>query len=197
MPAPEEEPSFEAVFDELCREFKRAGVPGETNAQLGAALLELILQRERRRYRVDYPSSEQAAVDRQTFARLSDQMELGSEFAREEAVFRRLAKDPSEAMRYLEEATADESAAQSQRAKVPRKGSHDSLTRLIDEIMEVDPDRSTDDVLEELHRTPGVQVTADEIRNDQDAASMPRTGFKHRVSRARKRFREQKSREPG
>ena len=181
------EPSFDEAQEGLAEKFLRDAPVAATDAELGRALLVFILESERLRRGVSVPSPAQEKVDRQTLACLSGQAKLGPGFSFAEAVFRRLPKDPASAIRYFEEELAGRKAKQSARAKSPRKGSYDSITRLINDIVDGDPHITTKEVLAELGRINGIVIADGEIRNTQDVTTMKVSNLPSRVSDAKKR----------
>ena len=91
-------------------------------------------------------------------------------------------------MRYLEANVQKQSELQSNRAKANRRGSYDSITKLINEIVDGEPKMTALEVLDELKRTDGIVILDDEIRNNQDAQTMKVSNLASRVSDAKKRF---------
>lgn len=181
-----QERPFAELQNELVGEFLRAAPQGETSEELGCALLELILKSER--IRRGASESGFGAVDQETINRLSNQTDLGSEFAVPEAVFKRLAIDPAAAIGYLKEELQKRSSMQAERAKSLRQGSYDSITRLIMDILTDEPLMKSAKVLAELRNIDGILIADGEIRNTQDAATMKISNFASRVSDARKRI---------
>ena len=191
-----EEQSFEQVQKQLMDKFLQEASAPEKDEELGRALLDLIMQSERVRRCVMAPGPEQAEVDRQTIDRLFNQTELGPEYAVAEGVFKRLAKDPSHAIRHLKQAAEALSARQTNRAKNPRPLSYGSITRLINGIVADDLTIPARRVQAELLRIDGIVLLDDEIRNMQDGDSLKVCNLASRVSDARHRAKKE-SAEPG
>lgn len=179
--------AFKASLEQLCEDFIREGAPSDTNAEIGSALREFILKRERLRRGVSLDSHECEAVDRETLDRLSKALDLGPDLAIHEGIFRRLAADPSLAIDYYRADKATLTAKQRKRATKPRPGRLGSLSRLIDEIVADDPRISTEKVLRALKTIDGIVVIDGEIRNLQDHDTMAKSNLYSRVSDARNR----------
>lgn len=191
-----DEQTFEQVQKQLTDKFLQEASTTETDEELGAAFLDFVLQRERLRHRVEYPGPEQEKLDRQTLERLYHQTELGPEYAVAEGVFKRLAKDPSHAIRHLKEAAEALSARQTSRAENPRPRRYGSITRLINEIVADDLTIPARKVHAELLRIDGIVLLDGEIRNMQDGDSLQEGNLASRVSDAKRRAKKQ-SAEPG
>jgi hypothetical protein len=182
-----EKASFEDTQKQLTEKFLQDARIGETDEELGSALLDLILQSERLRHGVKVSGPEQAEVDRQTLERLHSQTELGPEHAFAESMLKRLAKDPASAMRHYWQAIEQRSCKQSGRGKKNRPGGYDSITKLINDIVDSEPDISTLAVKRELGRIDGIVIADGEIRNTQDESTMKLSNLASRVSDARRR----------
>lgn len=143
-----DEQSFEEVQRRLTEQFLEEASTIETDQELGAAFLNFVLQQERLRHRVEGPGPEQEKVDRQTLERLYHQTELGPQYRLAEGVFKRLAKDPTSAIRHLREAVETESARQTRRAKEPRR--KDALGKVIDALLDSTPGLTEPKLREEL-----------------------------------------------
>ena len=191
-----EEAPFEEVQKHLTEKFLQDARFGETDEELGNVFLDLILQSERMRHVVKVSGPQQAEVDRQTLERLHSQTELGPEYAFAESVFKRLAKDPASAMRYFQESRDRLSAVQTERAKSPRPRRYGSITKLINDIVVLEPGISTHAVRRELALIAGIMIADEEIRNTQDGIAMKLSNLASRVSDARLRAKKQ-SAEPG
>jgi hypothetical protein len=191
-----EKASFEEVQKHLTEKFLREAATAETDEELGNAWLDFSLQSERLRHGVKVSGPEQAEVDRQTLERLHSQTELGPEYTFAESVFKRLAKDPASAMRYFQESRDRLSAVQTERSQKNRPRSYGSITKLINDIVDLEPDISTRAVRRELSRIDGIVIADEEIRNTQDGSTLKVSNLASRVSDARLRAKKQ-SAEPG
>jgi hypothetical protein len=180
-------PSFQEAQLCLQDEFLRDEQGQESDKELGDAFLKFILESERVRHHVTTPSPEQDEVDRQTLQRLLDQVELGPEYAFVESVFKRIAKDPTSAIRYFSQAIQAESVKQIERAKSLRPKRYDSITRLINDIVVDDLTISAKDALKELLSIEGITIVDGDIMNIQDRTRMSVKNFPSRVSDAKKR----------
>lgn len=191
-----DEQSFEEVWGRLAEQFLQEASTIETDEELGAAFLDFVLKRERVRRCVTAPGPEQAEVDRQTLERLYHQTELGPEHFVAESIFKRLATDPTSAIRRLEETVEARRARQTGRAKNPRPGRYSSITRLINDIVDDDRTIPARKVRAELLRIDGIVLLDGEIRNLQDGDSLKEGNLASRVSDAKRRVKKQ-SAEPG
>lgn len=183
-----DEQSFEEVQRRLAEQFLQETSTLQTDEEVGAALLDFVLQRERLRHRVEGLGPEREKVDRQTLEHLYHQTELGPEHFFAESIFKRLAKDPANAMHHYRLALNHRSTTQAERAKSPRPRRYDSITKLINDIVVDDPAISTEAVREELAAIDGIVIADGEIRNTQDATTMRLKNLPSRVSDARKRL---------
>lgn len=174
--------SFSEAQEHLMDEFLRRASAIETDEELGAAFLDFVLQRERVRHRVVGRGPEQEQVDRQTLERLYHQTELSSEYAVAESVFKRLAKDPTSAIRYVREAVETWSIRQTRRAKEPRR--KDALGKVIDALRDYMPDLTEPNLREEL-KDRRWTINSDEIRSP-EGESFPPKCLKDRLYRAKK-----------
>lgn len=143
-----DEQSFEEAWGRLAEQFLQEASTVETDQELGAAFLDFVLKRERLRHRVEGPGPEQEKVDRQTLERLYHQTELGPEHFVAESIFKRLAKDPTSAIRRLRETVEARSARQTRRAKEPRR--KDALGKVIDALLDSMPGLTEPKLREEL-----------------------------------------------
>lgn len=180
--------SFEQVQKQLADEFIGGASDLETDQELGAAFLDFVLQRERLRRGVEVPGPEQVEVDRETVDRLYHQTELSHEHHFAESIFKRLANDPTSAIRHFREAVEARSALQSHRARKTRRSRYGSITRLINDIVRDEPNIATKAVLKELLLVEGIILIDGQIRNTQDGDCMDEQNLASRVSDARKRF---------
>lgn len=168
-------------------EFVKAEDCTQTNAQVGQAVLEFILKRERLLRGVVHGGYKQDTVDKQTLEALNDPSALTHQHSIAEAVFRRLVADPGQAIGYLAEAIQDRTKAQSDRAKRPRKNRRDSITQLIHDTLEDFPLASAKEVFRKLEESKVLTETDGEIRNTVDNCTMRSTSWPSRVSAAKKR----------
>ena len=185
--------AFEDAHDALVNDFSNRLDAATGPEEAGALLLQFILERERLRRGVVGSGPDRDAVDQETMAALASPDKLGPEHSLREGAFRRLVADPTAAAQYLEGAIQDRSNTQSRRAKKPRPRSRDSITRLIEEILEENPSLPAKEVGRRLEEQPDIQLLDGVYRHTGDAATMAETALKDRVSAAKKRL----SRQPG
>lgn len=174
--------SFEQLQKQLADEFIGGSSDLETDEELGAAFLDFVLQQERLRRGVEAPGPEQEEVDRLTIERLYHQTELGHEHFFAESIFKRLSKDPANAIRHLREAVETRSALQSHRAQEPRQ--KDALGKVIDAWADCTEDLTVPKCHEELIYRRWT-ITEDEIRSP-DGECFKASGLKDRIYRAKR-----------
>jgi hypothetical protein len=179
--------AFEDAHDALANDFSDRLDAATGAEEAGALLLQFILERERLRRGVVDPGPIRDAVDQETMAALASPDRLGPEHSLREVVLRRLVIDPTAAARYLEGAIQDRSDTQSRRASNPRPGSRDSITRLIEEILEENPSLPAKQVGRLLEHHPDIQLMGDEYRHIRDASTLRVGNLDSRVSDARRR----------
>ena len=166
----------------------------ETDAELGRAVLGLILGLVRMQHGIADDDPRRAAVDAETIRRLAHPNDLGPMFSIAEAVFWRLATDPEGAMRYLSDHVSARSTLQSKRAKKPRH--RDVFSQRIDELVADDPDIPTKKVEALLLEIGGITLIDGELRHTETAETMRLNNLPDRVSEAKKR-RKKDSGQPG
>lgn len=175
-----------AERDRLIREYK--GKPEiEDNAVEGPLFLEFVLELGRRYRGVTAPGPARDAVDQQTMEALASSDILGPEHSLCEGAFRRLVSNPGAALDYVERAQNQRSKAQSLRAEAPRPNSRDSITRLIEEILEEDRSLPAKEVGRRLAEHPDIQLVGGEYRHTGDASTLRESNLASRVSDARPR----------
>lgn len=179
---------FEDTHDALVNDFSDRLDAATGPEEAGPLIRQFILERERLRRGVVDSSPDRDAVDQETIAALASPDKLGPEHSLAEVVFRRLVVDPIKAAQYFESAIQDRSDTQSRRAKKPRPSRRDSITRVIEEILEEDLSLSAKKVGRRLQEHPDIQLIDDEYRHTGDTATMAETALKDRVSAAKKRL---------
>ncbi|MCZ8088696.1 MAG: hypothetical protein O9247_01180 [Rhodobacteraceae bacterium] len=161
----------------------------ETDAELGKAVLELILGLVRIQHGIAENDPRCAAIDAATIRRLGNPDDLAPMHSIAEAVFRKLATNPEKAMRYLADHISARSSDQSKRARKPRPSSRDSITRLIGELLEDDPTLSSKRVGQLLADMKGEITFLDGVfRHNITAATLEEGNLPSRVSDAKKRL---------
>lgn len=181
--------TFEARQKRLIEDWERKAISAETEDQVGHAILDLFLKSERIRRGVEAPSPERLLVDRETTKQLKNARSLGPEFSFAEAAFRRLVDDPASAMKYIEQSLENFSRAQSMAASKARPKRHDSLTKLINSIVEETPTISAKDVGRKLEANEDVQFDGDigEYVHIDDRSCLNARNLASRVSAAKRR----------
>ena len=183
--------TFEEAQASLIKKWLDEAPAGETPDAVGDALVDFIIRSELLRHGVDIKDPTAESITRDTLAQLSNPLVLGPEHSIAEVVFRRLAVGSREAVEYLEQHVSSRSAAQSKRAQAPRKRRLDSISRLVNDIVSLDPKLSAKAVRAELKEIPSIKIIGDEIINRQDACRLKLSLLPSRVSDAKKRFRSQ------
>ena len=180
---------FEDRQKQLIEEWERNAKSAETEDEVGRALLDLFIERERIRRGVETPSPAQILVDCETLEQLKNARSLGPEFSFAEAAFRRLVDDPASAIKYIEQSKANFSQAQSRAARKARPNRHDNLTKLINSIVAKTPNISAKEVGRKLEANEDVQFNASlrEFVHDDDRSSLNEKNLASRVSDAKKR----------
>ncbi len=179
---------FSELQDELVARYQPEFDRAQSEEQHGKVLLAFVLESERLRKGVSEPGRDMERCDRETLKRLADPDALGPEHSLREAVFRRLARDPSEGILYQDAAREMNAAKQSARAKKPRPGSRDSITRAIEEILEESPYMTAREIGQALKGYDGITFIEDEYRHTLDASTMSESSLPSRVSNAKKRL---------
>jgi hypothetical protein len=181
--------SFEDIWANMVHDWIAAEPEHETDEEQAAALIQFVLERERRRYRADFPGPQRDRIDRATMQRLRNPDTLGPEFSRAEGALRRLAKSPLEAVQYLGAAVKNDRGRQAEIARKPRPGRQDSITAFINGLVTKNPDISVESVRSALKRSNEFIVHDGEVRShDEDAASMQLKNLSSRLTNARKRL---------
>lgn len=161
----------------------------ETDAELGKAVLELILGLVRIQHGISDSDPRCAAIDAATIRRLGNPDDLAPMHSIAEVVFRRLATNPEAALRYLADHISARSSDQSKRARKPRPSSRDSITRLIEELLEDDPTLSSKRVGKLLADMKGEITFLDGVfRHNITADTLEEGNLPSRVSEAKKRL---------
>lgn len=182
------ERTFVEVHDELVARYQPEFEKAQSAQQHGEVMIAFILERERLRNQVSAKGADRERSDHETLKRLANPDGLGPEHSLREAVFRRLARAPSEGMLYQDAAREMKSAEQSARAKKPRPGSKDSITIAIEEILEDSPQMTAAEVGDALAEYDGIIFIAGEYRHTLDASTMSKSNLPSRVSDAKKRL---------
>lgn len=181
--------TFEARQKRFTEDWEQEVKSCETPEEIGRAVLDFITKRERIRRGVETPSPERDLVDNETMEQLRDPRALGPEFSFAEAALRRLVDDPASAVTYIEQSQANFSRAQSRAASKARPKSHDSLTKLINSIVEEMPTISAKDVRRKLEANEDVQFDGGigEYVHIDDRSCLNAKNLASRVSAAKRR----------
>jgi hypothetical protein len=182
------ERTFVEIQEELAARYQPEFDKVQSAQQHGEVMLAFILERERLRNHASVPGPAMERCDLETLTRLANPDALGPECSLQEAVFRRLARAPSEGMLYQDAARKVKSAKQSERAKKPRPRSKDSITRAIEEILEESPYLTAREIGQALKGYDGITFIEDEYRHTLDASTMSQSNLPSRVSNAKKRL---------
>lgn len=188
--------SFEDELECLKRAWLREGGGNESLEELGRAILDFILRRERLRYRIQPGTPEADQIDRLTWTKLHKPDVLEPEHSVFEVFIRRFVTDSTEAVRYITKHVEDRSAAQAKRASGDREASWDGITRLITDFVESNPDAPAKVVAKYLINSGDVVFLGGEYRHKHDGSTATEKALVNRVSRSKHRLRKN-SREPG
>lgn len=181
--------TYEERKQQYMDQWVEAAASVETDAELGKAVLELILGLVRIQHGVADDDPRCAAIDAATIRRLGNPDDLEPMYSIAEAVFRRLATNPEIAMRYLADHISARSSDQSRRAKKQRPSSRDGITRLIEDLLEDDPTLSAKRVGQLLADMKGEITFLDGVfRHNITAATLEEGNLPSRVSDAKKRL---------
>jgi hypothetical protein len=188
--------SFPDRLRELERQFSDGGHPDESDTEIADAILDHILQRERRRRGVVDGTPEADAVDKATVTKMSEWDTDDPELAYLEKALRRLAVGRGiDAVTLLKRAITDRQQAvsdeQRRRASTPRE-SH-PLEKLIESIVAKNPSISAKELVDILCSEVGNGVIA-KVRDfeielvDRSLGPVKVSGVKDRLTRAKKKI---------
>jgi hypothetical protein len=183
--------NFEAGFQKLIDRYL-AEAPSDvnkTNMDSGHAFLDLVLQRERLRYGVTQPGQDRDRIDAQTIATLEKQTKLGPEYSFTESAFRRLSTDPEAAAGYVEVKVEAHKLRQSQIAEKERPRAWDSITRLLEGIVERETSKTPAKVVgRRLEEDPNIELVEDVYRH-RDGSTLRVVNLPSRLLETRNRRR--------
>jgi hypothetical protein len=183
------ERDFKAAVEELHVRFILDSPPDgqKTNLDSGEGFLLHFLKIGRLRNGVTKPGADRDQVDAQTIALLKNSDKLGPEHSIVEGAFRRLARNPKSAAKYVDDAGKAFREGQSRRAKKLRPKARDSITRLIEDIIKDAPTKlSAKAVGRKLEGRPEIYLNDDEYHH-QDGTKLKISLLDSRVSDAKKR----------
>lgn len=179
-------PSYQNMLQKIIDDWIASAPQNETDNELGHALMALIQILVQLRYTPCPTPDEQERLFTLIVNRLSA-ARFGPKYSIPEAILRRLSEDPGDAVRYLFRHLATQSEQQSRRAQSPRPNRKNSITRLIEEILEGNIKMSAKMVGLELEASPEITLLDDEYRHEFDASTLKVSNLASRVSEARKR----------
>jgi hypothetical protein len=191
---PSNQQEFEAALNALERGFTSAQNDAEGSEELGLALVEFVLQRERLRRGVEPESLEASAVDAETLEKMRTWDSNDPAMSTVEKVFRRFATDRlADAAVLLQAAVLSKiqsvSEAQRRRASTPRKPHPFDV--LIEQIVRKKPGISEKELLRALDGHVGKGVI-DEINDTEicfrDGRAVAVSGLKDRLSAIKKKI---------
>ena len=187
---------YKDIAERLEREWEAQGRNDETPEEQLSSFLDLILRKERVRHRVKDGTPEADAVDKRTLANILNPDGLSGEFALLEAFLRRWKANANtrNAYDYLSDEIHRKSAVQSKRASNERPSRHDSITRMINEIVEDNPKVSAKQVGQYLLSTGEIEYDRDQYIHKTDRDAVIERALTVRVSNAKKRLRKKDSR---
>ena len=176
--------------EKLAEHFDLLRLKATSDTERGEIMKDFVLKLERMRHNCSESGAERDEIDRRTLEKLADPLELGPEFSRDEAIFRRLTTDPSAASRYWDQSRKQLSTAQSERASKPREGSKDKITLLIEQILLGSPKQSGKQVGRALEAHDKITFKNDEYSHADDQSTLKFKNLFSRVSDAKKRLNE-------
>ena len=174
--------------ERLAEQFEQLRLMATSDTERGEIIKDFVLQSERMRHNCFEPGAERDEIDRRTLEKLADPLELGPEFSRDEAIFRRLTTYPATASRYWDQSHKQLSAAQSERASKPRPNNRDKITMAIEEILSDNPKLSAKEVGQRLTSGADVILIEEEFRHCEDASTLKIRNLPNRVTDAKKRL---------
>jgi hypothetical protein len=191
--------SFLDILLELGQQFSDGGQPGESDAQIGAELVQLILDAVRRSRGVLPGTPEGDATNAETLARMAGWDSDDPELLTAEKAMRRLAiGGRADAVALLKRAASNRQQAasneQRRRASQPRKrAALAALDDLIERLMRGNPKTSVEDLEKYLRREIGNGVILDMDDTEITLAYGKKgfvkiSGLKDRRTRANKRI---------
>jgi len=179
---------FKEQQEKLAEQFDQFRLMATSDTERGKIIKDFVLQSERMRHNCFEPCAERDEIDRRTLEKLADPLELGPEFSRDEAIFRRLTIDPSAASRYWDQSHKQLSKAQSERARKPRPKNKDKITEEIEGILSVNPKLSAKEVGQALEIYDEITIIEEEYHHREDASRLKVRNLRGRVSDAKKRL---------
>tara|TARA_B110000238_G_scaffold179704_1_gene203185 strand:- start:680 stop:1249 length:570 start_codon:yes stop_codon:yes gene_type:complete len=174
--------------ERLAEQFEQLRLMATSDTERGEIIKDFVLQSERMRHNCFEPGAERDEIDRRTLEKLADPLELGPEFSRDEAIFRRLTTYPATASRYWDQSHKQLSTAQSEKASKPRKGSKDKITLEIERILLGDPRQSAKQVGRALEAHDKITFKNDEYSHADDQSTLKFINLPSRVSDAKERL---------
>lgn len=187
---------FEQQLEDLNEDFVNGELPGESEDDIGRALLDYVLKRERLRHGVADNSPAAAQRDMQTLQEMTTWDSDNPGLLVAEKALRRLASEQlPEAVNLLKAAidarVQATSEAQSRRAQAPRR--KNPVDDLIEEIVAGKPGISENELYRALRAQIGRGVIADIdddviIPADENSKSIKIGGLGTRLSRIRKKI---------
>lgn len=128
-----------------------------------------------------------AAIDSATLATLKG-AHLPWNLALQEALLRRLAKDPEEALRYITEKVEALSAINTANAQKERPSLRDLWSNHIDECLDDNPNAELAEVVDYIREADGVEMRGDEFHHvGHEAEPITREKIRKRLAEAKKR----------
>lgn len=179
---------FVEVHSQLVEDWLKKLSEAPNDEAAAEILLDFVLARERARAGITKAGPRRDAIDRRTLKTLGNPTNLGPEFSRDEAIFRRLVSNPPSAVAYLKAAIEQRSRAQSDRASKGRPRRKDFITGDIEEIVAVDLSISAKEVGEKLRNVGDITLNEGEYRHKIDASTLKESNLASRVSDAKKRL---------
>jgi len=178
--------SFEDELESLKGEWLGEGGKNESPEELGNAIMDFILRRERLRHFVQPGTPEAAEIDRRTMEKLHQPDTLDPEHSVFEVFIRRLSRDRKGAVQYLVKFVEDRRKRLSKIASKPRPRGRNGITLAIHDCLEGGLSSTAKEVGAYLREHPNIQLIDGIYRHAVDGSTMREGLLASRVSSARK-----------
>lgn len=180
--------TFGHEFKRLIEEFETSGHLEETAKEKGLAVLNLLRDIVRLRLK-HFPKETIPVDDDREFAEwLSRLNDPNPEHATLEAFLKRIGRDPSAAIAYLERKTEIVSARQSVRGGKERPRSQDIFFHIIQDYLDENPSATQGEVLQYLKESDGIILLDGSYRHVSTELEVTDRALKHRIYRAKKKI---------
>lgn len=181
--------SFGDELEDLKKAWLGEEVENESPEELGMAVMDFILRRERLRHGVHPGTPEASELDRRTRETLNQPDVLDPTHSLFEAFIGRLARNPEMAINYLTKFVENRSAQMAKVAQQPRPGRRDGITVAIYDCLESNPKASAKTVGKYLRDHPDIELADGIYSYNRDKATMREGLLDSRVNSAKNNLR--------